>query len=128
MDDVKELIEQIFRHFSVERKELKHYQVRKRFIDIFTPVIVSLNEKYSHVVEQKHVESFGFRHVGSIVFENYKNEFFDDKKNCIKFDFKTMEMTISNANDEEFYIIRNAKIPNLMVFHSVMNALGFHCL
>jgi hypothetical protein len=125
MKDVEQLIRQIFNHFSAEENELQHYEVRKRLISIFTPVIMSLNDKYSHIVEKSDIENYGFTNTGSIIFENNKQTYFDKNENCIEFDFKTRVMTISNADNKNFFLIKDAKIENLMTFHSVMTALRF---
>ena len=126
MENAKEIIRSMFNFFSSENN-LKHYEIRKEFIETFTPVIISMNETYSYIVEEKHILKFGFRLTSSIVFQNYKKSYFDKKENMIEFDFKNRKMSISNANNEDFYLIRNAKINNLMIFSSIMVSLGFNC-
>jgi len=127
MDKSENIIKMMFNHFSPEKRNFKHDNVRKEFIETFTPVIKSLNETYSHLVEENHIKNYGFRLISTTVFKNYMKSFIDDNENMIEFDFKNRTMFITNANEDEFVIFRKSQIPNLLTFETIMNALGFNC-
>lgn len=125
MKDVERLVRKMFTHLLANRKKIPQYESRKRFIETFTPVVISINQKYSYIVEKEHIENYGFEDTGSTVFENNKISFFDKNENCLEFDFKHREMSISNTNNDFHYLIQTAKVDNLMIFHSIMVSLGF---
>lgn len=127
MDKSEDIIRMMFSHFYPEKRNLKHYDVRREFIETFTPVIKSLNETYSHLVEENHIEKYGFRLISTITFKNYMKSFVDDNSYMIEFDFKNRTMSITNAYADEFVILRKSQIPNLLTFETIMNALGFNC-
>lgn len=121
---IETLLERMIYHLSAKDNK-KPYEIRKEFIEVFTPVLKSLNDEYSFTVQQIHIEKFGFRFSGYSSFMNYLVTYLDNNKNLITFNHKTNIMTISNADLDDFYLIKNAKIPNLLAFESIMFALGF---
>jgi hypothetical protein len=110
---------------SLSHNKEKHYNIKKKIKEIYIPIVLTYNSYASSIVESKQITEFGLHEMGGNVYQQHLKSYSDDDI-YMDFDHKNQRMTIINIDEnKEHYIYNNVFVPNILVFHSLMTAIGY---